>query len=93
MSEHDQKRRVLILGASSDIGLALTQTYLNAGFRVTGHFPTVIRKRFDPFHFHTPSGGSACCLPGQVADRSTQRRPKGRSLAESSRTGQVFRIY
>jgi len=38
MSQDDQKRRVLILGASSDIGLAVTQKYLDAGFRVTGHF-------------------------------------------------------
>jgi len=28
---------------------------------------------------HALSGGSACCVPGQVADRSTQRHPKGRS--------------
>ncbi len=38
MSQNDQERRVLILGASSDIGLAMTQKYLEAGFCVTGHF-------------------------------------------------------
>ena len=38
MSEDDKERKVLILGASSDIGLAMAQKYLDAGFRVTGHF-------------------------------------------------------
>ena len=34
----NQGRKVLILGASSDIGLAVTRKYLEAGFLVTGHF-------------------------------------------------------
>jgi 3-oxoacyl-[acyl-carrier protein] reductase len=38
MSRDDQERRVLVLGASSGIGLAITRKYLEAGFRVTGHF-------------------------------------------------------
>ncbi|MDE0973612.1 MAG: hypothetical protein OSA11_00800 [Candidatus Nanopelagicales bacterium] len=32
MSEEEHKRRVLLPGASSDIGLALNQKYLNDGF-------------------------------------------------------------
>ena len=31
-------RKVLITGASSDIGLAVTRVYLNSGFAVIGHF-------------------------------------------------------
>ena len=38
MGEDHKERKVLILGASSDIGLAVAQKYLDAGFRVTGHF-------------------------------------------------------
>jgi 3-oxoacyl-[acyl-carrier protein] reductase len=38
MSEDNKERKALILGASSDIGLGITQKYLDAGFRVTGHF-------------------------------------------------------
>ncbi|MDE0973604.1 MAG: SDR family NAD(P)-dependent oxidoreductase [Candidatus Nanopelagicales bacterium] len=38
MSESHGERKALILGASSDIGLAMTRKYLDAGFRVTGHF-------------------------------------------------------
>lgn len=38
MSEDNKERKALILGASSDIGLGMTQKYLDAGFRVTGHF-------------------------------------------------------
>ncbi len=33
-------RKVLITGASSDIGLAVTKLYLNSGFSVLGHFRT-----------------------------------------------------
>jgi len=46
MTQDGQERRVLVLGASSDIGLATTQKYLDEGFRVTGHFhrnPEVLR--------------------------------------------------
>lgn len=38
MGKDHKERKVLILGASSDIGLAVTLKYLDAGFRVTGHF-------------------------------------------------------
>jgi 3-oxoacyl-[acyl-carrier protein] reductase len=38
MSEGGRERKALILGSSSDIGLAVTQKYLDAGYRVRGHF-------------------------------------------------------
>jgi 3-oxoacyl-[acyl-carrier protein] reductase len=38
MSEGGRERKAIILGSSSDIGLAVTQKYLDAGYRVKGHF-------------------------------------------------------
>jgi len=53
MRQGDQGRRVLVLGASSDIGLATTRKYLDAGFRVTGHFhrnPETLRSLSLAYH-------------------------------------------